>query len=272
MGYWNPKGQFSSGQSNPQVGSMRPQSSGPQTSPGSWSGSGLGAVPKDRQPAMTTGQGRDGNWDWFKQGFAKWQGSQQPEGPQHEGYQGQPYQAPGAWGGGGMKPPDSNYDPKRAIEANIPYLQEKRDKQWADTAQRFGQTGMQVSTPYMEKLGDTARSSQQDLDRITEEYMYNDANARAQRDLQAQQNQYNRDLSAWGTHGGWQHQGQMADQQRDFNSWNQMGNWAENQAGRDYDWGQGRDQFYMNMFSGMIPQMMNRPYDPNVGEFDFNFG
>ncbi len=147
--------------------------------------------------------------------------------------------------------PDSSLDPQRVIDASVAPLTYQRDVGFADAAARAGQSGFAMSTPYMEQLGQVEQRSLQDLDKITQEYLYNAAQFKANQDLQAQQGALGRSLSAYGTHSGYGHAGQirdlnaadaaqaqaqalnaggqMQDVNNQYNAWLNSGNWMMDQ-------------------------------------------
>lgn len=153
--------------------------------------------------------------------------------------------------------PESSLDPQRVIDASVAPLQHQRDVGFAEAAARAGGSGFAMSTPYMEQLGQVEQRSLQDLDKTTQEYLYNAAQFKAQQDLAAQQQALDRSLSAYGTHSGYGHagqmrdlnasdaasaqaqainaQGQMQDVGNQYNAWRDMGGWQmdANRAGQD---------------------------------------
>ncbi len=76
-------------------------------------------------------------------------------------------------------------DPSAVIRAQLPKIQEMQDQSFANAAARFGATGMGVSTPYAQALGDVSRKTSNDIAGLTEGYYYQSATDAAARQLQA---------------------------------------------------------------------------------------
>jgi len=151
----------------------------------------------------------------------------------------------------------------------------------------------------MEQLGQVEQRSLQDLDKITQGYLYDASVQKGDWDLAAQQNALNRSLSAYGTHSGYGHAGQMRDlnaadqssaqaqalnaqgQMQDignsYNAWANQGNWQmdQNRAAQDawrlgnqYDqtaWMQGNQYANQDYWSAINqwgdPNMINQVMD-----------
>jgi hypothetical protein len=129
------------------------------------------------------------------------------------------YQTPGEWGGYQFDP--NQLDPRQAMAAWQPWAEEQRTLGFNEAAARMGPgaTGFTMSTPYAEALGGVARRSAEDLGRIGAEYQFRSASENARNQLQRQLAEQGADLSAWGTHGGWQQQGGLGEQAFNLDRW-----------------------------------------------------
>ena len=87
-------------------------------------------------------------------------------------------------------------DPAAAIRAALPGIYEQQTKAFGDAAARFGRTGMLASSPYMESLGGVSRKSSNDIASLTENMLYQANESMANRQLQADIANRNRQLQA----------------------------------------------------------------------------
>lgn len=87
-------------------------------------------------------------------------------------------------------------DPAAAIKAALPGIYEQQTKAFGDSAARFGRTGMLASSPYMEALGGVSRKSTNDIASLTENMLYQAYESMANRQLQADIANRNRQLQA----------------------------------------------------------------------------
>jgi hypothetical protein len=154
-------------------------------------------------------------------------------------YSGPQITAPGAYGGFNYDTIGSGIDPGSVIAAQEYKLQEAMEGDMARAGGRLGQSGFAMSTPYAAELGSAARKASQDRNAITMQYQYDAAQQQAQRDLAQQLQAAQIDFGGWQTQGGWDMQGQMANQQQAIQQWllqNQMGmqnTQMQNQYGMD---------------------------------------
>jgi hypothetical protein len=196
--------------------------------------------------AMGWGAGGEGGGGWGQN-------------PTMSPFSGRDYQVPGKWSGGSMDAPQSSADAADMIQRMQPILQRQRESGYAQAGDRLGQSGFAMSTPYAQQLGDTERQLQENLAKEAWGVQAGLDEQRANRDLAAQQNQFNRQLQAWGQHGGWQHGGQLAGMGQDLASWQQMGNWDQQNANRDFGAWQTNMQNQMmqqQMMQSLLPMLM----------------
>ncbi len=179
--------------------------------------------------------------------------------PEMRGYGGGEYEAPGKWGGGTFEAPQSSFDASQMVERMEPILQRQREQGFAEVGDRFGQSGFAMSTPYAQQLGDVERNLQENLAKEAWGVQANLDQQRANRDLTAQQNEWNRRVGAWGQHGGWQNQGELAGMGQDMQQWQQQGNWDQQNANRDFAGWQQQQQNNMQqqaMMQSLMPMLM----------------
>jgi hypothetical protein len=169
------------------------------------------------------------------------------------------YQSPAAWGGCEFQ--DNTLDPREAMAAWEPWAEEQRTLGFNEAANRAGRgaTGFKMSTPYVEALGNVSRRSAEDMGRIGAEYQFRAAQENARNQLQRQMAEQAAGLSAWGTQGGWEHQGGMGEQAFNLDKWKAsegMGLERDRMA-MQRDLAQaGLDQNQQQMMMQMMMQMM----------------
>ena len=179
--------------------------------------------------------------------------------PEMRQFQGGDYQAPEKWGGGTFDAPQSSFDASQMVERMEPILQRQREQGFAEVGDRFGQSGFAMSTPYAQQLGDVERNLQENLAKEAWGVQAQLDQERANRDLTAQQNEWNRRVGAWGQHGGWEHGGQLAGMGQDMAQWQQQGNWDQANANRDFAGWQQQQQNNMQqqqMMQSLMPMLM----------------
>lgn len=148
-------------------------------------------------------------------------------------FDGQGYQAPGAWNNPGIDTAQM-VDPSAVIASAQPGIMENMNKAFADAGNRFGSSGM-VGTPYAGALGEAARGAANDIANITNQYQFAAAQQAAELEQARQMAEYAADYNAWAQQGDWAHQGQLADMNQAYNAWAQMGDWqyGANQGAQD---------------------------------------
>jgi hypothetical protein len=139
-------------------------------------------------------------------------------------------------------------DTNAAIAAAMPGIYEQQDIGFANAANRAGQSGMAMSTPYAQALGGVARNSANDIAQLTEAYRYNASEAFAERAMQEQLQERSLAEQAWAQQQQLNMQAQQANQQSAFQAWmaeNQYGQnqWqAQNSLGQQDYWNQQQQQ------------------------------
>lgn len=174
------------------------------------------------------------------------QGNVPPPAPQWTPYQGG--SAAPAWQAPASTTPDTGFDVSAAMDAMMPLLNERFGENMGAAAQMAGNAGALQSTDYVGALGQAQRGRDADLAGMAYDYQFRAAESDAQRRMEAEQARLNRDLSSWGTHGGW---GQ-AGLDRDYDAWARGNQWnmdqwqgMQNQYGQN--WNQQMDQWRMMM-------------------------
>lgn len=119
-------------------------------------------------------------------------------------------------------------DTNAAIAAAMPGIYEQQDIGFANAANRAGQSGMAMSTPYAQALGGVARNSANDIAALTEAYRYNASEAFAERSMQEQLQERELAEQAWAQQQQLNMAAQQANQQAAFQAW-----MAENQYGQN---------------------------------------
>ena len=116
-----------------------------------------------------------------------------------------------------------------AIAAAMPGIYEQQDIGFANAANRMGQSGMAMSTPYAESLGGVARKSANDIASLTEAYKYNASEAFAERAMQEQLQERALAEQAWAQQQQLNQAAQIANQQAAFQAWNAQNQYGQNQ-------------------------------------------
>jgi len=150
----------------------------------------------------------------------------------------------------------SGIDPQAVIQANEYKLKEGMEGDFAQAGARAGQSGFDMSTPYMGELGAAARKASQDRNAMSMKYQFQAAESQAARDLAQQQQAASLDF------GGWQagYQGDLQSQM--FNAGQGFDKWAmENQFGFQDNQGQNlynqtNEMNSQNNMMSMLQQMM----------------
>ena len=156
------------------------------------------------------------------------------------------------WGGGGTQPEPwsqvnvnapggytpGSIDPRTtatqdAINAQLPWIQEQQDIGFADAAQRAGQSGFAMSTPYMEALGGVARQASNDTQAMAQQFLFQAEESARQRELQAAMQEEANRFGAWQQQGNWDLNSQLANAGNSLNAWQTQGGWG--QQGQDRD-------------------------------------
>ena len=140
---------------------------------------------------------------------------------------------PAAYGGFDYDTIGSGIDPGAVIAAQEYKLQEAMEGDMARAGGRLGQSGMAMSTPYANSLGESARKASQDRNALTMQYQYDAAQQQAARDLAQQLQAAQQDFGAWQQGGNWDMQSQMFGAQNAFDAW-----LAENTFGMQNNQGQ----------------------------------
>jgi len=113
----------------------------------------------------------------------------------------------------------SGIDPSGVIDAQEYKLQEAMQGDFAQAGGRLGQSGMAMSTPYANALGEASRKASQDRNAITMQYQYDAAQQQAARDLQQQMQAAQLDFGGWQTGYGGDLQAQMFNEGNNFDAW-----------------------------------------------------
>lgn len=170
----------------------------------------------------------------------------------------------------GFQDPYKNYqlsplrtvDPEAVIAASKPRLEEEAQRGFANVAARFGAAGGGfANTPYASALGTVQRNAQNDLNQLTQQYLFdaskfNRANELAQQQLKAEMDraEAERALESWGRSGGWDMESQLDQLNRQFQEWAKtgewkLGTWRDIMSGRERDRSTG-----MGLFQSLQPQ------------------
>ena len=165
-------------------------------------------------------------------------------------------------------------DTNAAIAAAMPGIYEQQDIGFANAANRAGQSGMAMSTPYAQALGEVSRKSANDIAALTESYKYNASEAFAERAMQEQLQERQLLEQAWAQQQQLNQAAQMANQQAGLQAWQGQNQWNQNQWGNQNQlgmenyWNQqdlnsqnqmNQQQLYAQMMSqimGALPQGM----------------
>jgi hypothetical protein len=127
-----------------------------------------------------------------------------------------PQVTPGAgYGGFDYDTIGSGIDPGAVIAAQEYKLQDAMQADFAQAGGRLGQSGMAMSTPYANSLGQASRQASQDRNAITMQYQYDAAQQQAARDLAQQQQAASLDFGGWQTG----YQGGLQSQIANQNAW-----------------------------------------------------
>jgi hypothetical protein len=129
------------------------------------------------------------------------------------------YTAPDAWSA--YEFDLGKIDPTAAIEAYQPYIQERRDKAFAQTNADMAPVmrGMVAGSPYAKAAAGVERHAQEDYDRIAQEYMFKASTENARNQLQAeiaQQQAYEQQMAMMAQ---FQHQQQLAMNAHNLGGW-----------------------------------------------------
>lgn len=152
-----------------------------------------------------------------------------------EDWEGSEYEAPAGWVAPETAIPEAGVDTRAIVESRRHRLDEEMGGQMSASAARLGAGGMLAGSEYANELGQAERARDNDLAALYYQYDYDAAQKDADRMSAARENMLNRDLSAWGTHGGWEHEGGMAGQDRDFQAWLQENLFNERSDARNAD-------------------------------------
>ena len=146
----------------------------------------------------------------------------------------------------------SGIDPQAVIQANEYKLKEGMEGDFAQAGSRAGQSGFDMSTPYMGELGAAARKASQDRNAMSMQYQFQAAESQAARDRSQQEQAANLDFGGWETN----YQGDLQSQM--FNAGQGFDQWAmENQFGFQDNQGQNLyNQQNSNNMMSMLQQMM----------------
>jgi hypothetical protein len=142
-------------------------------------------------------------------------------------------------------------DTNAVINAALPGIYEQQDIGFANAANRAGQSGMAMSTPYAQALGGVARNSANDIASITEQYRYGASEALAERRMQEELQQRALEQASWEAQQQMNLAAQQSNQQAAFQAW-----MAENQYGQN----QWQNQNTLGMEDYWNQQSMNQDW------------
>jgi hypothetical protein len=175
---------------------------------------------------------------WMRNMRANMGSTESPEFIPWEGGGG--YQSPEGWTAPESEIPEAGVDIRAIVESRRHFLDEEMGGRMADSARKLGGAGMLMSSDYVDQLGEAERSRDMDLASLYYDYDYRAAQSDADRRSTARENMLNRDLSAWGTHGGWENQGDMFSSGQDFQAWLAENQWnqsnSNNQSNEQMAW------------------------------------
>lgn len=156
-------------------------------------------------------------------------------------------------------------DTNNVINAAMPGIYEQQEKGFANAANRMGQSGMAMSTPYAEALGEVSRKSGNDIAALTEAYRYNASEALAGRRMEEELQQRQLEEQAWAQQQQLNMAAQMANQNNQYNAWNAQNQWNANQWGaqntlgmENYWQGQEQQQNQQAMMAQIMAQIMGQ--------------
>jgi len=175
-------------------------------------------------------------------------------GPEWQPYEGSSYAAPKGWSANEADVPGITASPIEAIEKARHWIDEEMEGGMADTARKFGASGALQSGGYITELGGVERKAKADLEGLAFKEFQDAERYQREKEAMERQNALDRSLSAWGTQGGWEHQGGMADQDRNFQAWAQRNPWElaryrAGLAGQDQSFRQQMQMMQMPMFA-----------------------
>lgn len=146
-------------------------------------------------------------------------------------------------------------DTNAVINAALPGIYEQQEKGFANAAMRAGQSGMAMSTPYAEALGEVSRKSGLDIAALTEQYRYGASEALAERRMQEELQQRALQEAAWEAQNQMNMQAQMMNQQNQFGAWQAGNEWNQDQWLNENTLGMQNSQFQQQQ-QALNQQMM----------------
>ena len=171
-------------------------------------------------------------------------------------YQGNPMNAPGAYGGGDWDVARNVTNVHDVIESYRPTMEANIGEGFAEAGNRLGQSGFAMSTPYAQELGDVERLARDQMNQRGLEYQYNAGQFDASNEMAAMMGQNAENFNAWQQSGNWDMDAQGQNAQNDFNQWMAQNQWGFQDNQGQNQWNQNnqynQQQMLMSLMGGLF--------------------